>query len=199
MPNHCANRITISGPQDEIDKCREAIRSHDSVFELKAFFPMPEELKDTKSPSDDTPESRALRKKYGYSDWYGWSCANWGTKWGTYDCHVTSDDKGKVSIRYQTAWSPLSIAVFEKLSGMFPKLKFEEDFAERGMAFAGTRVYQEGEQVEDFGVDSKDESVWAKVNYNTGEPATAEEIREGEYESNWVGDKKYAELFAHSG
>ena len=37
---------------------------------------------------------------YGYSDWYHWSLAKWGTKWNSYDCEVGED-----IICFNTAWS----------------------------------------------------------------------------------------------
>lgn len=41
--------------------------------------------------------------KYGYKDWYDWSCANWGTKWNACDSVFDNPDEPK-SIEFETAW-----------------------------------------------------------------------------------------------
>lgn len=52
------------------------------------------------------------REKYGASEWYGWSCSHWGTKWNASDTNVDIDPidaKGDESvvanITFNTAWS----------------------------------------------------------------------------------------------
>lgn len=51
-------------------------------------------------------------KRYRAADWYEWATLNWGTKWG--DCeHEIVHDKGKVLLRFESAWSPLSDDVLD--------------------------------------------------------------------------------------
>lgn len=56
-----------------------------------------------------------LYKKCGYWDWYGWSNANWGTKW-----NACETNKGDDTVCFDTAWcepEPIWIA----LSKAFPE------------------------------------------------------------------------------
>ena len=74
-----------------------------------------------------TPDQQEeLRRKYGHSDWYGWNCDNWGTKWDCSDSHYTEEDK---ILQFQTAWAcPEKIIAEMKLA--FPDLKFNGNYAD---------------------------------------------------------------------
>lgn len=43
-----------------------------------------------------------LYKKYGYMDWYEWSCDNWGTKWNATSTNINNT---QMIITFDTAWS----------------------------------------------------------------------------------------------
>ena len=45
------------------------------------------------------------QKKYGYSDWYSWSVANWGTKWDACDTDITAHSEDVLQLRFSTAWN----------------------------------------------------------------------------------------------
>jgi len=80
-------------------------------------------------------------EKHGYKDWYSWSVANWGTKWGAYDCVVVEnggDDK-TFFLEYNTAWSPAS-PIISKLGEMFPELMFTNNYLDEGRNFFGTHT-----------------------------------------------------------
>jgi hypothetical protein len=64
-------------------------------------------------------------EKYGHADWYGWSCANWGTKWDACDAEFSPKPEhgGKV-LWFRTAWAR-PYPVMEKLFAMFPAHEFE--------------------------------------------------------------------------
>lgn len=64
-------------------------------------------------------------KKYGYKDWYSWSCANWGTKWNAY----SQENLEPYKISFDTAWSS-PFPVIEKLSKMFPEIEITLEFAD---------------------------------------------------------------------
>jgi hypothetical protein len=64
------------------------------------------------------------REKYGYADWYDWSCANWGTKWNAGCGKFATNDKGETLLTFGTAWSR-PYPVMEKLFAMFPEHEFE--------------------------------------------------------------------------
>lgn len=54
-------------------------------------------------------------KEHGFTSWYEWSIANWGTKWNAYEIQRISD----TVLRFQTAWSA-PLRWLEKLVEKFP-------------------------------------------------------------------------------
>lgn len=82
--------------------------------------------------------ARAAIKCYeetGHSDWYSWSVANWGTKWGAYSFAVLNTAPGRLEFRFDTAWSTPE-PIFEKLAGMYPELAFDVYAFDEGWNFA---------------------------------------------------------------
>jgi hypothetical protein len=62
---------------------------------------------------------------YGCRDWYGWSTANWGTKWNAYSTNDTDTDE----VSFETAWSnPYPVIV--ALSAKYPEAVFHLRFAD---------------------------------------------------------------------
>jgi hypothetical protein len=65
---------------------------------------------------------------YGVRDWYGWSTANWGTKWNAYSTNDTDTDE----VSFETAWSnpyPVIVALSAKYPEAVFRLRFaDEDF-----------------------------------------------------------------------
>lgn len=47
----------------------------------------------------------ANQRELGYTDWYGWSVANWGTKWDASSPEYEVDNENEVCVNFQTAWS----------------------------------------------------------------------------------------------
>lgn len=43
---------------------------------------------------------------HGHTSWYGWSLANWGTKWNSYGFEMLHDGHEGLEFRFDTAWSP---------------------------------------------------------------------------------------------
>jgi len=90
---------------EKVDYEGKKTGAFEDVFDFNTIVPMPELLKGTTSPrrtgedlvraqqrNADMDEIKGLmreveladrcEKKYGYSDWYSYKIANWGTKWG---------------------------------------------------------------------------------------------------------------------
>ena len=67
-------------------------------------------------------------KKYGHKDWYGWSNANWGTKWNAYD----QQELEFGTIQFDTAWST-PYPVMEALAKKYHNLTFEVKFADEDL------------------------------------------------------------------
>lgn len=63
--------------------------------------------------------------KYGYSDWYEWTIANWGTKWNAY--HQKKDEDN--TIHFSTAWTDV-LGLMVKLSEKFTELTLKYTFCD---------------------------------------------------------------------
>lgn len=70
----------------------------------------------------------------GYSSWYPWCIANWGTKWNSYQFHLEKNQP--LEFTFQTAWN-FPMPVFEKLAVQFPRLQFDCWTFDEGWMFAG--------------------------------------------------------------
>ena len=112
MPNWCDNQVTITGPNSVIDKIEKiANEEKDTQGLLQFMFPMPQELKNTTADGSDNKE---MIKKYGYSDWYGWACDNWSTKWDISEFYGVdrqyhseqNEGESTISFAFSSAWSP---------------------------------------------------------------------------------------------
>lgn len=130
MPNWCENRITISG--DDLSEIRKKIFTEDGFMTFNLLIPMPAILQKTRSGSREfdgtihkvwtfdgtedgsekerplTDEEAAEVAATGYTSWYDWSIANWGTKWNVNpsSVHLEDDDPQYIRILFDTAWSP---------------------------------------------------------------------------------------------
>jgi hypothetical protein len=96
-------------------------------------------------------EHDGLIAKYGYADWYTWSCDNWGTKWSSYyvsEWNVIDgeNDNSTAEIKYSTAWSPAT-EFFVRASKVFPSLYFITKYADEGGGFVCRTDFQNGNVV----------------------------------------------------
>jgi hypothetical protein len=135
MPNHCWNYL--EAPEGDLsliaDYFSTAKREYsdlpDAYLDFEKILPMPEELKNTESPSDKP-------------NWYDWAVENWGTKWNSYDGNVT--EKG---IGFCTAWAP-PIPVIAALAKQIEKpLRLIYD--EPGVDFCGETLFNPDGTYED--------------------------------------------------
>jgi len=116
---------------------------------LQEFIPVPEELKETMAGSyGDDEKQKALEaqqkrnvEKYGYSNWYDFCVAEWGTKWdvGADGCSDIHPDGKMLHTSFDSAWSP-PVGAYEKLEAQ--GFRVNALFYESGMSFAGS--YQDG-------------------------------------------------------
>jgi hypothetical protein len=109
----------------------------DSQGLLQFMYPMPQELKDTTADGSDNKE---MIKKYGHSDWYGWACDNWGTKWDVnefygVDRQEISDDESTISFAFSSAWAPPTGA-YQEFVDKHP-VSLEAKYYEGGCDFMG--------------------------------------------------------------
>lgn len=83
---------------------------------------------------------------YGFTTWYGWANANWGTKWNAYDC---THNNTAHEFEFLTAWcSPEPI--IEKISERFPDITIVHRWADEDVGNnVGRREYLGGHITED--------------------------------------------------
>lgn len=134
------NKLIVTGAAEDLKKFSEAVKGkviddqkgQPDVFSLQNILPMPAEF----SEGDK---------------WYDWCLENWGTKW---DCCGASVEDDDTSLRYyfQTAWSPFSYKLFEKMCSMYPALEFRLLYTDHSMVFLGAynqtipyKQYEEGD------------------------------------------------------
>ena len=85
--------------------------------------------------------------KDGFNDGgYEWCVLNWGTKWGI--CHPTmlEHDTRELKYGFECAWSP-SLPIIEKMSELFPNLKFKLKYWEMGMGYKGIMICNHGKVI----------------------------------------------------
>ena len=142
MPNWCDNQVTITGPNSVIDKIEKIVNEEKDAGGLLNFFhPMPKELRDTTA---DGSEDKKMIEKYGYSDWYGWACDNWGTKWdlcefyGVDRQYLTEQSEGEssISFAFSSAWSP-PVGAYEYFLAKNEECSLKAYYYEGGCDFMG--------------------------------------------------------------
>ena len=113
MPNWCNNHIEIIGPKKKVDALIKGAKAGEFVNTL---YPMPKELEDTQSTSDE----EVMKKQPvvdGHNNWYDWRVQNWSTKWDVdlYDpdnldeqeeLFGPDDGDKRVAFGFDSAWSP---------------------------------------------------------------------------------------------
>ena len=158
MPNWCDNQITITGSKSVIDKIEKIANEEKGAGGLLNFFhPMPKELRDTTA---DGSEDKKLLEKYGYSDWYGWACDNWGTKWDISEFYgVDRIGKTMITFAFSSAWSPPTGA-YEYFLAKNEDCSLKAWYYEGGCDFMG--VWEDGDDrcYETSNVAPKSDSVF---------------------------------------
>ena len=166
MPNHCDNRLTVTGDPATLKKFVEFARpdedcqdGKDQPLDYNKLCPMPpdpyQQIVEGESCSlhaisvhmgEGTPlqrlqdenvdESETARLKQGA--WWYWRIEHWGTKWNCYDGYGDTADleAGKVVYNFQSAWSPPT-GVIRAAAERFDTLKFVLEYAEPGCSFSG--------------------------------------------------------------
>lgn len=136
MPNWCNNSITIVGPADKIQALWNAAQAENSGL-LNAMLPMPEGLRNTVKGSGDELQTETHD---GYTNWYDWSVARWGTKWDVDTDALYLEDLGdgraQISGGFDSAWSP-PIEAFKAYADANTDVKMQLKYFEPGMSFMG--------------------------------------------------------------
>lgn len=89
----------------------------------------------------------AAFRETGHQSWYEWNCANWGTKWNSYDYEERSAEPGRFVFKFETAWS-VPQPIFLKLVELYPMLSFELDSVDEGGPEYAGHFNAEGSRLE---------------------------------------------------
>jgi hypothetical protein len=140
MPNWCSNHITVRGTnQKEIAEIAEAMKEGEF---FQSIIPTPEDLLREGSSTHGGENAELYDQiraenmaKHGYSNWYDFQVARWGTKWDVECQDVQVDEDGlSVSTYFDSAWSP-PMGIVEELTAR--GLQVTLYYYESGMAFVG--------------------------------------------------------------
>ena len=147
MPNWCANTVTFK--HDDPEKIKDIVRAWNSGKFFSAFFPCPKELEDVAvgSAGDELSQQEKAAKEasnlrtYGYTNWYDWRVAEWGTKWDVgreegRRRRVLKAGVKKVTLRFDSAWAP-PVGFYEKMHDQH-EYGIDAYFFEPGMGFCGS-------------------------------------------------------------
>ena len=135
MPNWCMNTVKVFGEDKDIEEFKEFVKDKDLPFSFQKIEPMPEELKNTRSPRLGERD-KVLTDKYGADNWYDWSIINWGVKWDNSDVQFDQEDSGSIRYNFDTPWGPPE-GIYNILNDKFPDLSISWFYDEPGMQVAG--------------------------------------------------------------
>lgn len=144
MPNWCANTVTFK--HDDPEKIKDIVNAWNSGKFFSAFVPCPlEDVIVGYAPGElvqqeNTAKERFNLAAYGYSNWYDWRVAEWGTKWDVgrenERKRAVKQNAKKVTLRFNSAWAP-PIGFYEKMRDQHG-YGVEAYFFEAGMGFCGS-------------------------------------------------------------
>ena len=142
MPNWCYNHLNVSGDEIQlrefVEKSLTKYDDEEDRFTFNGTRPMPKELNITKGTQTQDEKEQAILNlaNHGYTDWYEWHCAEWGTKWDACEPNIQHNDIDYFSVSFETAWAP-PIDWIDHIMQDFPDLCFELEYEEPGMCFGG--------------------------------------------------------------
>ena len=159
MPNHITNKLIIDAPNRQENKniknFIDGINDDGNAVPIsfQSIRPMPQDLKDTKSPNNKDSEEEKRRKQilYGADNWYEWHIKYWGTKWECYNVQKSGRDyQANISnLEFDTAWCP-PIEILKYLSKKFPISVFQLEFADEDLGYnCGSLSFKDGKIIEE--------------------------------------------------
>lgn len=146
MPNWCWNTLTLTTDNPkQFERLVQGIAGDSTQpFDFNRLIPEPKELLEVESPNNKNPDE--MIRKYGYSCWYEWRCANWGTKWNAKDPEFSIESPTSLRITFLTAYCP-PLPILETLSAKFSFTHIEYSY-EGDEGYWGKMSFEEGELVE---------------------------------------------------
>lgn len=156
MPNWVTQKIIIKGNKEQLAEFIKVLKEGIAKNEKEntfgfcnIFIPQPKELQDSEATNEAMTAQKAFKKnyerfstdplyvsyvnlfdKYGYTNWYDWAVANWGTKWDTSDAlNPSFSPTGLIEIQFDTPWCPV-VKCLTTISQRYPKLNISVIFAD---------------------------------------------------------------------
>jgi hypothetical protein len=141
MPNWCYNKLTITGPEAEVQSFKEKAagrcpwskpdETEPEVLNFHSLVPVPDEV---------------LQAGYdaGGNDW---ERANWGCKWGADNSRIVDAWETCVIYEFYTAWSP-PIELLTTAAKQWGNLVLFLEYEESGMGYKGLAKFK-GDTKED--------------------------------------------------
>ena len=148
MPNWCNNTLELAHEDPAmIERARVAFNDGKLCNE---FVPVPEDLHivagSVGGPEDEAQiklveQGELNRVRYGYTNWYDFCVAEWGTKWDVGGDGMTAEltEDGRLVMSFDSAWSP-PINFYEKMVDL--GFSVRAYYYEGGMNFAG--IWEDG-------------------------------------------------------
>ena len=140
MPNWCLNKLTVTGPEAEVQGFKAKAVGHSPWFK-------PEGEPDVLNFHSLVPVPDQVLKAGYEAAGYDWERENWGCKWGAENPTLLDEWEGCLIYEFDTAWSPPT-EFLQKVAVQLPALVFVLEYEEPGMAYKGLAKFQ-GEIHED--------------------------------------------------
>jgi len=141
MPNHVYNILTVTGDSRLVERLDKAVRSNDEQpFDFNRIVPRPPIVDDTCCGDLDTETESQNPNR----NWYAWNINHWGTKWNAYDFKQAEFG----TYEFYTAWDP-PFPVVEALAELFPELRIQIDYREKGFESSGSVCFENGQALSD--------------------------------------------------
>ncbi len=129
MPNHVTNKLIFDAA--DADRVISYCCPDGKQIDFELLVPSPPHMYQACTTAEDEKDFPL--------NWRSWSCENWGTKWNAYGGSVVKENDGRVSIKFDTAWSlPRQIAA--AIANRF-KVAFEHRYFDEGHNFWGVETW----------------------------------------------------------
>lgn len=168
MPNWCECDLYIEGAKEMVEAFLARVKTDGSLFSFDRIISYPDRFRIPDLAAEEwerkhpewwkTPGLFEERPRDGYNQGgYEWCFTNWGTKWDARRVSVgdikplrkeNGDARHRAKITFETAWTPPK-PVIRRASELFQAVRFELRYYERGMAFSGTFVCDNGKVLRD--------------------------------------------------
>jgi len=168
MPNWVQNEVTINGPAATLSNIKELLARPYSMY-WPSQNPTEFDLGILKEQQIQkvfsfwnivSPED--MEHYYLGDNWYGWNCANWGTKWDADEDQLVHETRDELFYTFSTAWSEPDAAL-RALSQLFPDIEIrnrwteEQGFGEEVIYSASTRDVIESWDIPEYTEEEEDE------------------------------------------